>query len=184
MVEQFHLTSSSSSLFSLFRGRFRYLSRERRLLEIQKRSILPKTEQATMSTLSPHSATVSPSAMAIHQSSSSDPIAPASGGGGGGGGGRRMSRFEVTPVDSSQITFSLDPAISEPSSPTDPRSIPLKSILKHSTVSYPGHITTTSSYGELKTFALGRGHKLKDHKGSSVSSKVHCFIHIHTFAIQ
>lgn len=65
-----------------------------------------------------------------------------------------MSRFEVTPVDSSQITFSLDPAISEPSSPTDSRSIPLKSILKHSTVSYPGHTHTTSSYGEAASLSL------------------------------
>lgn len=122
---------------------FRYLSRERRLLEIQRRSILSKStgEQPT----STNTTTLSPPSPLplIHQSSSSDPeFTPAS------GSGRRMSRFEVTPVDSSQITFSLDPAISEPSSPIDPRSIPLKSILKHTTVSYPGHTTTTSSYGE------------------------------------
>ena len=88
--------------------------------------------------------------MAMYHSVSSEPIAPASST--TGAGGRRMSRFEVTPVDSSQITFSLDPAISEPSSPTGSRSIPLKSILKHSTVSYPGHTHTTSSYGEMIFF--------------------------------
>ena len=144
-----HLVNSCRSLsgFIFHVCTCRYLSRERRLLEIQRRSILPKTDQqGTMSTLSPHSTSTMP-AMTIHQSSSSDPIAPTSG-------GRRMSRFEVTPVDSSQITFSLDPAISEPSSPTDPRSIPLKSILKHTTVSYPGHTTTSSSYGKSYSVPL------------------------------
>lgn len=129
---------------------YRYLSRERRLLEISRRTLVPQADhQGTVSSASSH---LHPS-MAMYHSVSSEPIAPTSitataGTNTTGAGGRRMSRFEVTPVDSSQITFSLDPAISEPSSPTSSPSIPLKSILKHSTVSYPGHTHTTSSYGE------------------------------------